>query len=135
VPGEKGGDSLDRDGESMNYPRIAQTAARLINANGQNVTLSRRSGGDRDSVTGEMITPEVVETFLMRGVLTNFDTKLIDGTLITNRDRKLLISGGIRPETGDRAIIGTELAGEVIAVINEVNPGGLPLVYELQVRI
>lgn len=62
-----------------------------------------------------------------------FEASQIDGTLIRSTDRKITIEAGqIAPTPDDKLVIGG-IAHEIIAVM-PLDPGGVALLYELQVR-
>jgi len=114
------------------YNKMATTARNLINRFGQAVVLERITGQTIDPVTGK-ITQGEDNSKTTRGLLTNYDTNEIDGTLILATDKKLIIDSSVKPLITDRPKISGEYAGSIVH-IKESNPAGVPLVYFLQMR-
>lgn len=85
---------------------LAKSIERLLRRRGREVSLKREaSGATYDVATGGMTGgSEVTETF--RGAFTNYAVDEVDGTTITEKDSKLLLSGrgaSMVPTPGDLA--------------------------------
>jgi hypothetical protein len=122
----------------INYPRLERTANRLIRENGRPVTIERPAQGVFNATTGATDfgggdgKPTRHETI---GVLRNYETNFIDGSLIKANDRELLLDGRFKPEVTDRIFMDGKKVGDIVAPIKEVNPGGTVILYKIQIRI
>jgi len=69
------------------------------------------------------------------GVVTEFNRREVDGTLVQTGDKKVLLSAEdlqIAPETSDLVVVdGVEYK---IVTINPLSPAGTVVLYELQIR-
>lgn len=122
----------------MNYSKIAQDAAKAIQAAGMAMTLTRTSGGTFDAVTGLTSAP-TVQTFTVYGVKggtglsSRPDEALLAGGLVRAGDSKLLIQGNVvAPQPGDVVTVGG-VAFAVVAVFG-LDPGGVSLLFNVWVR-
>jgi len=114
------------------YASLAATAKRLIDSKGQSVVLDRTIDGLADPVTG-VVTGGAQYDKATKGILLDYNSDEIDGTLILRTDKKLVIDASIRPMKSDRPKLGGEYVGAIVN-IKEVSPAGVPIVYFLQVR-
>lgn len=132
------------------YGPITNTAERLINRFGSTITIERDSSSlwvkSYDRIKGEVIwtnsdTGEVVRTeptsgldsFSVNGVLTDFSSKEVDGTLIKATDKKLLIENTEVPKLGDVFVVG----GNRFKYIDHdtVAPNAVAIIFIVQVRV
>jgi hypothetical protein len=116
------------------YARMAEVALTLIGRFGQTVTLQNNVAGEYDPSTGtvegttqEQQASAVLQDYTGQEFLTN--------TQIQQGDKKLKVAAkGLEwpPSLANKAIVqGTTYS---VINVNEINPAGTPLVYELQVR-
>ena len=95
------------------------------------VTLVRTAGGPQTPWDTSAFT-ETAETSL-RAVVGRYDRRLVDGTLIMAGDRRVMVEAGpVEPTTADRLRIGGE--DYAIVAVRPLAPGGVALMYEVQVR-
>lgn len=116
------------------YARLARTAQRLIDRFGKTETIK----GYFDTPNPSQPNRPGIRTFAEltpRAVFLNIEAKLIDGTLVKAGDMKVLV-GAVSPAL-DPKITGTITRGDEvwsIVKIEPLNPGGIKLLYTLQVR-
>lgn len=114
----------------MNYTASAATAARLLAKYGQAVTLRQVVQGAYDPATGT--TSQTVTDVQRNGAVFDYGTGTVDGTLIQQGDKQLYMEPGVVPSMQHRVIVGGVEYG--IVTIKEINPAGVPILYELQLR-
>ena len=121
------------------YPNMATTALKLIASKGQSVTWQRRTAGAYNPATGAaaVTTAEVTCT----GLMLDYKDRTTAGVntdsqgLVQRGDRKLLLAASGMPGTplpGDNFVVGGETWSVVFT--KPLNPGGVALLYECQVR-
>jgi hypothetical protein len=113
------------------YNRMAATASKLLAKFGSEVSVSRTTGGSVNPVTGA-ITPGATTTLKAQGIISEFDTKLVDGTAIRYGDRLLIIDNTFEPLMTDRPLIGSQQWN--IVSIEAKKPAGVAVVYMIHVR-
>lgn len=113
----------------INFKSLQKTATRLIGDNGMKAALSRPGGVNRvDGV--EIIIPPVTAT--ISGVLLDYKPKEIDGTRVIAGDSKFVATSEVVVKVGDNIdILGKKYRVEAP---NPLQPNGLLLMYELQLR-
>ncbi|PRD42118.1 hypothetical protein C5748_18385 [Phyllobacterium phragmitis] len=116
----------------FNYPKSQATADRLLKKFGQNGQIVRdvQAGGDPWNPTDP-----TTETYPCTLAVLVYDDKDIDGTLIKATDKKIYMSSkglAIEPTTTDKIVIGG--ASHTIVKVKPLNPAGLVVFYEAQVR-
>ena len=95
------------------------------------VTLVRTAGGpqtpwDTSAFAATAETP-------LRAVVGRYQQGIIDGTLIMAGDRRVMVEAGpVEPRTSDKLRIGGE--DYAIVAVRPTAPGGVALMYEVQVR-
>lgn len=119
------------------YARLARTAQRLIDRFGVSESIKGFVDGEPDPLKPNRPPVRTLIDQKAKAVFLDIDTKLIDGTLIKQGDMKVLLSP--LDMTIPLKITGTitrELEGEIwtIVKIKPLNPGGIKLLYTLQVR-
>ena len=114
----------------MNYVASAATAARMMMKFGQAITLRQAVQGAYDPATGSVT--QTVTDVSRNGAVFDYGAKLVDGTLIQQGDKQLYMEPGVIPSVQHRVVIGGVEYG--IVTIKEINPAGVPILYELQLR-
>ena len=121
------------------YADMATTSAELLTEFGQAVTLTESTPGAYNTATGEPAAPDVTTQSAV-GVVRDYSSRSIDGTLIQAGDRLLIV--------GPKATAGADLTeptvestvtladGSVWTVkrVEAMNPAGVALAYRLQLR-
>jgi hypothetical protein len=97
-------------------------------------TLTKKTPGTRNPSDLTAGTNPTSTSYSCKGVVSDYSTRLIDGTLVATGDRRVLILGatlpsGIVPSTGDQVAI-ESLAYDVVRVTRDPAAAS----YELQVR-
>lgn len=116
------------------YDNLAATAARLLARFGQPVTLSRAATGAYDPATSG-VTSAAPTALTRRGALFDFAAGVTNlrGNLVQATDRQLLLEAGEAPALTDSIVIGGQTF--TIVSIGELNPAGVPVMYDLHVRL
>lgn len=88
--------------------------------------------------SGEQVNPwsaaGTETTFDLTGNVQSYPRSMIDGTLIQTDDRRVMVSAtGEVPTTADKLRIGS--TDYQIISVNEKAPQGVPLYFEVQVRV
>lgn len=115
------------------YSDLAADALELLREFGQSVTLARTTPGTYDAATSAPSAGSSV-TYTGTGAVFDYSQRDVDGTNIRTGDRRVLLatSGMVMPRTGDTITIGSTALTVVIG--REINPAGVPVLYEAQVR-
>lgn len=121
------------------YNRMAQTASRLLEKFGAEVTVIRNVNGSIDPVTGAT-QPGSSKKLKGKGIFSKLsdDFAQIDGGLVSNdssilaSDRMLILDSSFEPLITDRPMIGGQSWS--IVEIKTVKPADVPFVYALRVR-
>lgn len=121
------------------YQGLAATALKLITDKGQSVTWRRRTAGAYDPATASA-TVSVVES-QCQGLILDYKERNLSGvatdggSLVQRGDRKLLLAAqgmpGI-PQPEDTFVVGSDTWSVVL--VKSVDPAGVALIYEVQVR-
>ncbi len=117
---------------TINYTAIGQKIIAALVKAGNPVTLPRTTGGEIHPVTGFVVSGTDA-TVVTKGVLRNYEDRMIDGTRVLSGDRELVLSNEQAVKASDKPIIG----GEQWAIVNirTMKPDGVTtLVYFCQVR-
>jgi hypothetical protein len=117
---------------SFDYAEIAEAAKELITEFGLACTLTKKTAGTNDGVTGT-ITGATTTTHTVNAVVDNYANSLLDGTLIKRGDKLLYIESDVQPLIGNTISIGS-VAHKVINV-ETIAPGGTVVLYQAQVRV
>lgn len=119
---------------SFDYTATRATAERLLERFGRSVSLRRTtvSGGDAWNPGGGTAT---TVNHAATAVVTEYDAREIDGTLIRREDRRVILSTeglSVTPATSDKVVVGAT----VYAIVNvaPLEPGGTVVLYEIQAR-
>ena len=117
---------------TYDYSPLVVTATRLIAKFGASAIIRRPVAGTvGDAWTTTEITPV---DHACTAVLTDYNARDIDGSIIQANDRRVLIDSSIdiEPNSTDSFVSGG--IQYAIISVNEVNPGGVKILYQLQVR-
>lgn len=121
------------------YSEMADTAAELLAEFGQAVTLTESTPGTYDPAQSKPAAPDVT-TQTAVGVVREYSSRSIDGTLIQAGDRLLIVgpkttAGQALSEPTVESTL-TLADGSVWTVkrVEAMNPAGTALAYRLQLR-
>ncbi len=112
------------------YRRMRNTATRLLTENGKAYPLTRGGTTIRDQYGKEVTTPAV--TGAVTGVITEYSSREIDGSLIATGDKKLAATAETEVRIDDRI----EIDGKAWRVVqpNPVKPADVLISYNIQLR-
>lgn len=114
------------------YTGLAATASRLLTSKGQTATWAHdNQDGTFNPATGAT-EGGTTTAYSASGVLLDFDTKRINGTSVLATDSCFLMEVGNKPEVGD--IITVNAVEYQVMDMQEVNPAGTAVMYEVQLR-
>lgn len=110
--------------------RAIATANKLIKANGIPVTVAY-GGGECDASGNVTESTEIGSSY---GVLLDYEQSERAGTTIQQHDKKALVAPMLtrQPRTGDRLTMAAK-SYDIVSV-NVLEPTGVALLYEIQVR-
>lgn len=115
---------------TFDYAASAATAVSLLQRFGAAATLKRTTTGAYDPATGSA--PTTVTEHETTAAVLAYPQKFIDGTLIRQGDRRALMAATVEPQAGDAlAWQGSDLS---IVAVRPVDPAGVAVLYEAQVR-
>jgi hypothetical protein len=115
------------------YTDLRATAAALLTDKGQSMTLTKRTSGTYDPATGAATVTEA--TYSVTGAVFDFPAAVIDGTLIQQGDKKVLVSAlglSVEPDVDDSLTIGG--TAHQIVQVKKLSPAGTTVLWTLQVR-
>lgn len=115
------------------YENLQATALKLLTDKGKACTLRRQASGAYNPATG---TSTLTNTdYSIVGVLLNYTRSQLNETetMIEVNDRKAIIQGNVTPDVSDLFIF-DGMTYRIIS-IKTVNPAGVAVIHELQVRI
>ncbi|MDY0972571.1 hypothetical protein [Siccibacter turicensis] len=114
----------------IDYRRMRATATRLLTENGKTYPLTRGGTTTRDQFGKEVITPAVTGT--VTGVITEYSSREIDGSLIATGDKKLAATYETEVRIGDHI----EIDGKKWRVVqpNPIKPADVLISYNIQLR-
>lgn len=117
---------------AFDYSGVVTLADEILREYGQTITITSKSAGAYDVATGAAAVTQSTQT--ATGVVFDYGTRAIDGTLIKVGDKQLLLSasGLTAPAISDIAIIGN--ISYVITHIKEVNPAGTSIMLDCNIR-
>lgn len=115
---------------AISYLRMRATATRLLTENGKAYQLTRGGSTIRDQFGKEVTTPAVTAT--VTGVITEYSSREIDGSLIATGDKKLAATAETEVRIDDRI----EIDGKAWRVVqpNPVKPADVLISYNIQLR-
>ena len=119
------------------YEKMQKTSNRLLISKGQAVTLIHTVTGEY--VPGSGVTT-TVSTQYGTGAVTEWDSRQVDGTIIRQGDRRLLLSALntagaalTAPAIEDTATVGG--VTYTITQVKQTNPAGTVVLYDLNLRV
>jgi len=119
------------DGKAF-YSRMQDTATRLLNKYDcrKNIAIVRNTG--EINKTEGTFEPSEGESFVVIGVTTPYQSRLINEKTIKTGDIRLVIDSAVEPNMKDKVLID----GNEYSIVNllRYNPGGVGIGYELQLR-
>ncbi|MGP0679803.1 hypothetical protein [Citrobacter freundii] len=115
---------------AIDYRRMRATATRLLKDNGKSYQLNRGGTTTRDQYGKEITAPEITAT--VTGVITDYSSREIDGSLIATGDKKLAATFETEVRIDDRI----EIDGKKWRVVqpNPVKPADVLISYNIQLR-
>jgi len=122
------------------YSRMQTTADRLLKGKGQAITITRQISGAYDPATGGATVTTTTQTGW--GAIFDYGNKNIDGTLIKQGDRQLLLSAVnaagtalTAPALNDTV---TDKNGIVYTIVNPLKtiaPAGTTVLFDCNLRV
>lgn len=115
---------------AFDYRRMRATATRLLTENGKIYPLTRGGTTSRDQFGKEVTTPAITTT--VTGVITEYSSREIDGSLVATGDKKLSATFETEVRIDDRI----EIDGKKWRVVqpNPVKPADVVISYNIQLR-
>lgn len=116
---------------AFDYAAMRDTADELLDEFGQAAAIRRITNGGADPYAPTQTTADSAIVC----VVTEYAHREKDGTRVQARDRKVLVKAGglaITPTPADKFVLGG-LVSDIIDVC-PVEPGGVVMLYEIQVR-
>lgn len=111
------------------YDRSADTALKMLTKYGQNVTVTSIASGSYSN--GSITTTSTTST--AKGLITANDAKNIDGTLIKQGDKKLLLDASVNVAVGDTVTVNNIVYS--IILTDEKNYNGTRVMWVCVVRV
>ena len=120
------------------YSRMQATANRLLKGKGQSIVITRQISGAYDPATGGATVTTTVQTGT--GAVFDYGNKDIDGTLIRQGDKQLLLSAVNAAGTLLTAPIldDTVTIGAIVYTIKQVkalSPAGTTVMFDVNLRV
>ena len=115
------------------YTDLRSAAEIMVTEYGQAVTLKRIAAGAYDPSTGTAA--QTVTSYPGRAIMGNYSNRDIDGTLIMRGDRLATLACdtlGVVPSKDD--VLTVDGVDWTVQSVEPVDPGGVALIYRLQVR-
>lgn len=115
------------------YTNLQSTALKLLTDKGKVCTLRKQTSGAYNPATG--ISAITNTDYSIVGVLLNYSRSQLNEieTMVEVNDRKAIIQGSVTPDVSDLFIF-DGMTYRIIS-IKTVNPAGVAVIHELQVRI
>lgn len=118
------------------YDDMAATATQMLTEFGQNVTLQKKAWSTAyDTTKGRPKQVPKSGVDVRKGAVFDYPPGKTNGPggLIVGGDKRLLLeAGAVSPSLDDRVIIGG--VDYVIKGIQEINPAGTVVMYDMQIR-
>ena len=120
------------------YSKMQATANRLLKGKGQEITLTRQAAGAYDPATGTAAVTTTTQTAY--GAMFEYGDKNIDGTLIKEGDKQLLLSAInsagtalVAPALNDTVTINTVVY--TVVRIKPLSPAGTTVLFDCNIRV
>jgi hypothetical protein len=120
------------------YSKMQATANRLLKGKGQSITLTRRTAGTYDPATGTAAVTTTTQTAY--GAMFEYGDKNIDGVLIKEGDKQLLLSALnsagtalVAPQLNDTVTINTVVY--TVVRIKPLSPAGTTVLFDCNIRV
>ena len=120
------------------YAKMQATANRLLKGKGQSITLSRQTAGAYDPATGTAAVTTTTQTAY--GAMFEYGDKNIDGVLIQEGDKQLLLSAInsagtalVAPALNDTVTINTVVY--TVVRIKPLSPAGTTVLFDCNIRV
>jgi hypothetical protein len=120
------------------YAKMQATANRLLKGKGQSITLSRQTAGAYDPATGTAAVTTTTQTAY--GAMFEYGDKNIDGVLIKEGDKQLLLSALnsagttlVAPQLNDTVTINTVVY--TVVRIKPLSPAGTTVLFDCNIRV
>lgn len=120
------------------YAKMQATANRLLKGKGQSITLSRQTAGAYDPATGTAAVTVTTQTAY--GAMFEYGDKNIDGVLIKEGDKQLLLSALnsagtalVAPVLNDTVLI--DSVTYTITRIKPLSPAGTTVLFDCNIRV
>ena len=120
------------------YSKMQATANRLLKGKGQEITLTRQTAGAYDPATGTASVTTTTQT--VYGAMFEYGDKNIDGVLIKEGDKQLLLSALnsagtalVAPQLNDTVTINTVVY--TVVRIKPLSPAGTTVLFDCNIRV
>jgi hypothetical protein len=120
------------------YSKMQATANRLLKGKGQEITLTRQAAGAYDPATGTAAVTTTTQTAY--GAMFEYGDKNIDGVLIKEGDKQLLLSALnsagtalVAPQLNDTVTINTVVY--TVVRIKPLSPAGTTVLFDCTIRV
>ena len=120
------------------YSKMQATANRLLKGKGQEITLTRQTAGAYDPATGTAAVTTTTQTAY--GAMFEYGDKNIDGVLIKECDKQLLLSALnsagtalVAPQLNDTVTINTVVY--TVVRIKPLSPAGTTVLFDCNIRV
>jgi hypothetical protein len=120
------------------YAKMQATANRLLKGKGQSITLSRQTAGAYNVSTGTASVTTTTQTAY--GAMFEYGDKNIDGVLIKEGDKQLLLSALnsagtalVAPALNDTVTINTVVY--TVVRIKPLSPAGTTVLFDCNIRV
>jgi hypothetical protein len=120
------------------YAKMQATANRLLKGKGQSITLSRQTAGAYNVATGTAAVTVTTQTAY--GAMFEYGDKNIDGVLIQEGDKQLLLSALnsagtalVAPALNDTVTINTVVY--TVVRIKPLSPAGTTVLFDCNIRV
>lgn len=108
------------------YTRLAGTAVQMIAKYGRSMALRSQA------TSGPEWDPVIVTTdTAINGVVVDYSLFEIDGTVIQQGDKRILVGAAVMPTVAMKLVDGVEMS---IVNVKEIKPGDTVIAYEVQAR-
>jgi hypothetical protein len=120
------------------YSKMQATANRLLKGKGQEITLTRQAAGAYNVATGTAAVTTTTQTAY--GAMFEYGDKNIDGVLIKEGDKQLLLSALnsagtalVAPQLNDTVTINTVVY--TVVRIKPLSPAGTTVLFDCTIRV